>query len=77
MGRRILKAIKEKSSRRSRPVGMVAHPHQAGCSDLDRFDYRGTVWYLATIKNLATRQRVAETFRQASGQPGAALRLRG
>lgn len=34
----------------------VTAPHQVWCSDLSRLDYRGTVWYLATIEDLATRQ---------------------
>lgn len=38
----------------------VAHPHQAWCSDLSRIEYRGTVWYLATIEDLATRQIMAK-----------------
>jgi transposase InsO family protein len=29
------------------------------CSDLSRIDYRGTIWYLATIEDVATRQIMA------------------
>ena len=38
----------------------IAEPHQVWCSDLSRLDYRGTVWYLATIEDIATRQVVAK-----------------
>jgi transposase InsO family protein len=38
----------------------VTHPHQVWCSDLSRIAYRGTVWYLATIEDLATRQIMAQ-----------------
>lgn len=38
----------------------VTHPHQVWCSDLSRIAYHGTVWYLATIEDLATRQIVAK-----------------
>lgn len=38
----------------------VTHPHQVWCSDLSRIAYRGTVWYLATIEDLATRQILAK-----------------
>jgi putative transposase len=34
----------------------ITHPHQVWCSDLSRMVYRGTIWYLATIEDLATRQ---------------------
>jgi len=37
----------------------VTQPHQVWCSDLSRVVYRGTVWYLATIEDLVTRQIVA------------------
>jgi transposase InsO family protein len=37
----------------------VTHPHQVWCSDLSRIVYRGSVWYLATIEDLATRQIIA------------------
>lgn len=37
----------------------VTAPHQVWCSDLSRLTYRGTVWYLATIEDLATRQILA------------------
>jgi transposase InsO family protein len=37
----------------------VTQAHQVWCSDLSRLVYRGTVWYLATIEDLATRQVVA------------------
>ena len=35
-------------------------PHQVWCSDLSRIVYRGTVWHLATIEDLATRQILAQ-----------------
>nr|PZN50774.1 MAG: IS3 family transposase [Chloroflexota bacterium] len=38
----------------------VTEPHQVWCSDLSRLEYRGTVWYLATIEDLATRQILAK-----------------
>jgi putative transposase len=38
----------------------VTAPHQVWCSDLSRIEYRGTVWYLATIEDLATRQILAK-----------------
>jgi len=37
----------------------ISQPHQVWCSDLSRFVYRGSVWYLATIVDIATRQIVA------------------
>lgn len=37
----------------------IAHPHQVWCSDLSRLVYRGTLWYLATIEDRATRQVIA------------------
>ena len=37
----------------------ITHPHQVWCSDLTRLVYRGTVWYLATIEDIASRQIVA------------------
>lgn len=38
----------------------VTQAHQVWCSDLTRLVYRGTVWYLATIEDLATRQVIAQ-----------------
>lgn len=38
----------------------VTQPHQVWCSDLSRIEYRGTIWYLATIEDLATRQILAK-----------------
>ena len=38
---------------------IVTRPHQVWCSDLSRLVYRGTIWYLATIEDRATRQVVA------------------
>jgi transposase InsO family protein len=38
----------------------VTQSHQVWCSDLSRIDYRGTIWYLATIEDLATRQIMAQ-----------------
>lgn len=38
----------------------VTHPYQVWCSDLSRIVYRGTIWYLATIEDLATRQIIAK-----------------
>ena len=37
----------------------ITHPHQVWCSDLRRLVYRGTIWYLATIEDLAARQIIA------------------
>lgn len=37
----------------------VTQAHQVWCSDLSRLVYRGTVWYLATIEDVATRQVIA------------------
>jgi transposase InsO family protein len=34
----------------------VTQPHHVWCSDLSRLVYRGTIWYLATIEDRATRQ---------------------
>jgi putative transposase len=38
----------------------VSRPHHVWCSDLSRIDYQGTLWYLATIEDLATRQIIAQ-----------------
>jgi len=38
----------------------VTRPHQVWCSDLSRLDYRGTIWYLATIEDVVTRQIIAQ-----------------
>ena len=38
----------------------VTDPHQVWCSDLSRIVYRGTIWYLATIEDLVTRQIIAK-----------------
>ena len=38
----------------------ITQAHQVWCSDLSRIDYRGTIWYLATIEDLATRQILAQ-----------------
>lgn len=38
----------------------TTQPHQVWCSDLSRIDYRGTIWYLATIEDVATRQIMAQ-----------------
>lgn len=40
-------------------LGTIRLPDQVWCSDLSRFVYRGTIWYLATIEDLATRQIIA------------------
>lgn len=37
----------------------IMQAHQVCCCDLSRLFYRGTVWYLATIEDLATRQMIA------------------
>jgi transposase InsO family protein len=37
----------------------VTKAHQVWCSDLSRLVYRGTIWYLATIEDRATRQVIA------------------
>lgn len=34
--------------------------HQVWCSDLSRLVYRDTIWYLATIEDMATRQVIAK-----------------
>ena len=38
----------------------VTDPHQVWCSDLTRIEYRGTLWYIASIEDLATRQSIAQ-----------------
>lgn len=38
----------------------ITQPHQVWSSDLTRLVYRGSVWYLATIEDLATRQIIAQ-----------------
>jgi putative transposase len=38
----------------------ITQPHHVWCSDLSRLVYRGTIWYLATITDIATRQVVAQ-----------------
>jgi putative transposase len=38
----------------------VTQPHQVWCSDLSRIEYRGTLGYLATIEDQATRQIIAQ-----------------
>lgn len=38
----------------------ITQAHQVWCSDLSRIDYRGTIWYLATIEDVATRQVIAK-----------------
>ena len=43
---------------------IITQPHQVWCSDLSRIVYRGTIWYLATIEDVATRQIVAGPARQ-------------
>jgi transposase InsO family protein len=37
----------------------ITQAHQVWCSDLSRIDFQGTIWYLATIEDLVTRQIVA------------------
>jgi putative transposase len=37
----------------------ITLPHQVWCSDVSRLVYQGTVWYLATIEDRATRQIMA------------------
>lgn len=37
----------------------ITQAHQVWCSDLTRIVYRGTIWYLATIEDIATRQVLA------------------
>ena len=37
----------------------ITEAHQVWCSDLTRIVYRGTIWYLATIEDIATRQVLA------------------
>jgi putative transposase len=38
----------------------ITQPNQVWCSDVSRLVYRGTLWYLATIEDLATRQVLAK-----------------
>lgn len=38
----------------------ITTPYQVWCSDLRRLEYRGTVWYLAAIEDMATRQSQAK-----------------
>lgn len=38
----------------------ITQPHQVWCSDLSRVEYQGTIWYLASIEDLATRQIIAK-----------------
>ncbi len=38
----------------------VTQEHGVWCSDLTRLVYHGTVWYLATIEDVATRQVIAK-----------------
>lgn len=37
----------------------IAQPHLVWCSDVSRLVYQGTVWYLASIEDVATRQIIA------------------
>ena len=37
----------------------IKQPHEVWCSDLSRFVYRGSIWYLASIEDIATRQIIA------------------
>jgi putative transposase len=38
----------------------ITQPHQVWCSDLSRIEYRGTIWHLATIEDVTTRQVIAK-----------------
>lgn len=38
----------------------ITQAHQVWCSDLSRLVYRGRIWYLATIEDVATRQVIAK-----------------
>lgn len=38
----------------------VTQAHQVWCSDLTRLVYHGSIWYLATIEDVATRQVIAK-----------------
>lgn len=40
-------------------LNAITQPHQVWCSDVSRMVYQGTIWYLATIEDLATRQIMA------------------
>ncbi len=40
-------------------VAEITQPHHVWCSDLTRIVYRSTIWYLATIEDIATRQILA------------------
>jgi transposase InsO family protein len=44
---------------RLKSLGPITRPHQVWCSDLSRLVYRGTLWYLATIEDVATRRIMA------------------
>jgi transposase InsO family protein len=39
---------------------LITQPHQVWGSDVTRLVYRGTIWYLATIEDLATRRVLAQ-----------------
>ena len=45
---------------RLKELPAITHAHQAWCSDLTRLVYQGSVWYLATIEDIATRQVLAQ-----------------
>lgn len=41
-------------------LSAITKAHQVWCSDLTRIVYRGSIWYLATIEDIATRQVIAQ-----------------
>jgi putative transposase len=47
----------------------VTDPHQVWCSDLSRIEYRGTIWYIATIEDLTTRQIMAQRLGKRHDSP--------
>ena len=40
-------------------LSTITQAHHVWCSDLTRIMYRGAVWYLASIEDIATRQVIA------------------
>jgi len=47
----------------------ITQPHQVWYIDLSRLAYRGTVWYLATIEDIATRQIIAQQIGKHHDSP--------
>lgn len=40
-------------------LNAITRPHQVWCSDVSRLVYQGTIWYLASIEDVVTRQIIA------------------